>query len=113
MLAGQFWGAYKPPGVPLLYAAMFFFTGSYDVDLLRWMQLLIFVMSVAFLAWQIIKDSESLLTGMLLLLTIALTKSSVFWSLSLVQRHYQSPCFIFHWGLQSGYPVTVAIYINI
>lgn len=83
MLAGQFWGAYKPPGVPLLYAAMFFFTGSYDVDHLRWMQLLIFVMSVAFLAWQIIKDSESLLTGVLLLLTIALTKSSVFWSFKL------------------------------
>jgi len=83
MLEGQFWGGYKPPGVPLLYAGMFFLSGGFDLDHLRWMQLLIFVLCLAFLSWQLVRDSGSLLTGMLLILVVAFTKSSVFWSYKL------------------------------
>jgi hypothetical protein len=81
MMEGQFWGgAYKPPGVPLLYAGVFALTGGQDVDHLRWVQLVISVFGLAFLAWQLVRASGTVLAGLLLILAVAFTKSSVFWS---------------------------------
>lgn len=81
MMEGQFWGgAYKPPGVPLLYAAVFALTGGHDVDHLRWTQLAISVAGLAFLAWQLVRASGTMVAGLLLILVVTFTKSSVFWS---------------------------------
>jgi hypothetical protein len=78
---GQFWGgAYKPPGVPLLYAAVFALTGGHDVASLRWVQLAISVAGVAFLAWQLVRATGTVFAGLLLILVVTFTKSSVFWS---------------------------------
>ena len=81
MMEGQFWGgAYKAPGVPLLYAGVFAFTGGHDVDVLRWVQLAISVFALAFFAWQLTRTTGTLLAGLLVILVVTFTKSSVFWS---------------------------------
>lgn len=81
MMEGQFWGgAYKPPGVPLLYAAVFAMTGGHDVDSIRWVQLAISVAGLGFLAWQLVRATGTVFAGLLLIVVVTFTKSSVFWS---------------------------------
>lgn len=80
MMDGQFWGAYKPPGVPLLYAVVFSITGGYEVDNLRWTQLGITVVALIIFAWQLARESGTIFAGLLLVIVVALSKSSVFWS---------------------------------
>jgi hypothetical protein len=80
MMEGQFWRAYKPPGVPLLYAGIFALTGSDQIDYLRYVQLGISIMALAFLAWQLVRTTGTLYAGLLLILSVAFSKSSVFWS---------------------------------
>ncbi|KXW55839.1 hypothetical protein [Ferrovum sp. PN-J185] len=80
MMKGQFWGAYKPPGVPLLYASIFYLTNGFNIEYLKWMQLIILVLSLTLLSVQLFKMSGTFILSLLLILVVAFSKSSVFWS---------------------------------
>jgi hypothetical protein len=80
LLHKQFWGAYHTPGVLLFHAAVINLTGSLSIEALRVSQLVFLGTTLLFLAWQLKQTSGTALTGALLLLVVAVSKSSVFWS---------------------------------
>jgi hypothetical protein len=80
LLHKQFWGAYHTPGVLLFHAAVINLTGSRSIEALRISQLVFLGATLLFLAWQLKQTSGTALTGALLLLVVAVSKSSVFWS---------------------------------
>ena len=77
----SFWQSYKPPTLPVLGAGVFWLAGS--EDLLNWRVALgaLTLLGVLWAAYEIAKVTNRHWVGLLLLVVVALSKSSIFWSL--------------------------------
>lgn len=79
--APSFWLSYKPPVMPLFIAFYFLLRGSTNLDLWPLFQTMIIYVSLLWLVYEIRTVTKRWSFSLLLLLVVALSKGSIFWSL--------------------------------
>jgi hypothetical protein len=75
-----FWASYKPPTLPFLAGIFFFCRGEQSVEAWRWFETLCHVSALIWLSYELACVSKRRWLGWTLLLVVALSKSSIFWS---------------------------------